>query len=100
MYCLGLNFSSSIVSTYNIDYVYTKDPRKFPSAKKIEKISWKDFRKIVGDKWDPGMNAPFDPIASKIAEEENIEVSIMNGRDLINLGNYIDGKKFKGTVIK
>ncbi|MFH0969607.1 MAG: UMP kinase [Patescibacteria group bacterium] len=89
-----------VVNLSNIDYVYTKDPRKFPDAKKIEKISWKDFRKIVGDKWDPGMNAPFDPIASKIAQEENIEVAIMNGRDLMNLGNYMDGKKFKGTIIK
>lgn len=89
-----------VVNLSNIDYVYTKDPRKFPDAKKIEKISWKDFRKIVGDKWDPGMNIPFDPIASEIADEENIEVAIMNGRDLMNLENYIEGRKFKGTVIK
>jgi len=89
-----------VINLSNIDYVYTKDPRKFPAAKKIEKISWKDFRKIVGDKWDPGMNTPFDPIASKIAQEENIEVAIMNGKDIINLENYLGGKKFKGTVIK
>lgn len=89
-----------IVNLSNIDYVCDKDPKKFPDAKKIEKISWKDFRKIVGNKWDPGMNAPFDPIASKIAQEEDIEVAIMNGKDLTNLQNYIEGKKFKGTVIK
>lgn len=89
-----------IINLSNINYVCTKDPKKFPDAKKIEKISWKDFRKIVGNKWDPGMNAPFDPIASKIAQEENIEVAIMNGKDLVNLENYFGGKKFKGTVIK
>jgi uridylate kinase len=89
-----------IVNLSNIDFVYNKDPRMFPDAKKIEKISWKNFRKIVGNKWDPGMNAPFDPIASKIADEEKIEVAIMNGKDIINLKNYLDGKKFKGTVIK
>lgn len=89
-----------IINLSNIDYVCTKDPRKFPDAKKIEKISWKDFRKIVGEKWDPGMNAPFDPIASKIAQEEGIEVAIMNGRDIANVQNYFEGKKFKGTVIK
>ncbi len=89
-----------IVNLSNIDFVYDKDPKKFPDAQKIEEISWADFRKIVGDKWDPGMNAPFDPIASKIAQEENIEVAIMNGKDLENLKNYIDGNKFKGTTIK
>jgi len=89
-----------VINLSNIDFVYDKDPNKFPDAKRIEKISWKDFRKIVGDKWDPGMNAPFDPIASKIAQEENIEVAIMNGKDLTNLENYLNGKEFKGTVIK
>lgn len=89
-----------IINLSNIDYVCDKDPKMFPDAKKIEKISWKEFRKIVGNKWDPGMNAPFDPIASKIAQEEGIEVAIMNGRNLSNLENYIDGKEFKGTTIK
>lgn len=89
-----------VANLSNIDYVYTKDPKKFSDAKKIEKISWKNFRKIVGNKWDPGMNAPFDPIASKIADEEKIEVAIMNGKDLMNLKNYLDEKIFKGTVIK
>jgi uridylate kinase len=89
-----------VLNLSNIDYAYTKDPKKFPDAKKIEKTDWKAFRKIVGDKWIPGLNAPFDPIASKIAQEEGIEVAIMNGRDLINLENYFKGKKFKGTIIK
>ncbi len=92
--------AKKIINLSNIDYVYTKDPQKFTDAKKIEKASWKDFRKIVGDKWDPGMNAPFDPIASKIAQKENIEVAIMNGKDLINLQNHLNGRRFKGTVIK
>jgi uridylate kinase len=89
----------NIINLSNIDYVYTKDPRKFPEAKKIENISWKNFRKMVGDKWDPGMNAPFDPIASKLAQEEAIEVAIMNGKNLENLENYLEDKKFRGTII-
>ena len=53
--------AKTLINLSNIDYVYTKDPKKFADAKKIKEISWKDFRKIVGDKWDPGLNAPFDP---------------------------------------
>lgn len=90
----------TIVNFSNIDYVFDKDPKKYKDAKKIEKISWKDFRKIVGDRWDPGMNVPFDPIASKVAQVENIEVIVMNGKSLKNLENYLEGKKFKGTIIK
>lgn len=90
----------TIINLSNIDYVCDKDPRKYADAKIIKNISWKDFRKMVGNKWDPGMNAPFDPIASKMADEEGIEVIIMNGAKLKNVENYLDGKKFNGTLIK
>lgn len=98
---LGKYFDvTKVVNLSNIDYVCNKDPNKFSDAKKLEEISWIDFRKMVGDVWDPGMNAPFDPIASKIAEESQMEVVIMNGKKLDNLENYLEGKKFRGTVIK
>ncbi|KKR22133.1 MAG: hypothetical protein UT50_C0001G0045 [Candidatus Moranbacteria bacterium GW2011_GWA2_39_41] len=90
----------TIINLSNIDYVCDKDPRKFPDAKKIETMSWADFRKMVGNKWDPGMNAPFDPIASKEAQENNLEVAIMNGKNLPNLKKYLEGKKAKGTIIR
>ena len=89
----------TVINLSNIDYVYDKDPKKYQDAKKIERISWKNFRKIVGNKWDPGMNLPFDPVASKKGEQRNIEVSILNGSNLNNLKKYLDGKKFKGTMI-
>jgi uridylate kinase len=92
--------SKTVINLSNIDYVYTKDPRKYKDAKKIIEIAWKDFRNIVGDKWDPGLNAPFDPVASRQAQELKMEVVIMNGKNLSNLKNYIEGKKFRGTKIK
>ncbi len=92
--------AEKIINLSNIDHVYDKDPKKYKDAKKFSQISWKDFRNIVGDKWDPGMNAPFDPIASKLAQESNIEVAVTNGHDLKNLENYLEGKKIKGTIIK
>jgi uridylate kinase len=90
----------TVINLSNIDYAYDKDPNKFKNAKKITNINWTDFRKIVGDKWIPGLNAPFDPIASKKAQQLGLEVIIMNGNNLINLKNYLDGKKFIGTIIK
>jgi uridylate kinase len=90
-----------MINLSNIDYVYDRDPRKFKDAKFIKEINWKDFRKIVGDRWDPGLNAPFDPIASKEAQKLNMQVIITNGKDLANLDKILSGKKgFKGTVIE
>jgi len=89
-----------IINLTNIEKVYDKDPRKHKDAKSFDKISWKDFRKIVGDKWIPGINAPFDPVAAKKAQELGLTVVVLKGDDFENLENYFSGKKFVGTVIK
>ncbi len=88
-----------IINLSNIDYVYDKDPRKHEDAKKFERLSWSEFRKLVGEEWTPAMNAPFDPIASKLAEEEGMEVAVLSGHDLGNVSRYIAGEPFVGTVI-
>jgi len=90
---------SSVVNLSNIDYAYDKDPNVYENAKRLEKVSWKEFRKIVGDTWSPGMSAPFDPIASQLAQEIDLEVAIMNGKDLDNFRDYLEGKACKGTRI-
>lgn len=90
----------TIINLSNIDYVYNKDPAKYRDAQKIKQISWKNFRQIVGYKWSPGLSFPFDPIASRKAEQLGLKVIIANGKKIKNLKNYLDGKKFKGTVIK
>lgn len=89
----------TIINMTNVEYVYDKDPSKFKDSKPIKKTSWKDFRKIVGNEWDPGLNLPFDPVASRKAQELGLKVIII-GPDLKNLENFLDGKKFKGTEIE
>ncbi|MGB4833490.1 MAG: UMP kinase [Candidatus Moraniibacteriota bacterium] len=89
-----------IINLSNIERVYDKDPRTHSDARSFDSLHWKEFRKIVGSKWNPGMNVPFDPIASAMAEKEEMEVAIMNGGDLDNVTRYIAGKKFVGTLIK
>jgi len=91
--------SKTLINLSNIDYVYDKDPNKFKDAEKIKEINWPDFRKIVGNKWDPGLNAPFDPIASRLAEENKMRVIIANGKKLKNLEKIFREEKFIGTVI-
>ena len=90
---------NTIINMSNIDYVYDKDPKKFRDAKKIKKIVWGDFRKIVGDKWKAGLNLPFDPIAAKEAEKLKLKVIII-GKNLNNFEKLLNNEKFEGTVIE
>lgn len=92
-----------LVNLSNIDYVYDSDPKNPPAGgptpKKIEKISWAEFRKLIPKDWDPGLSSPFDPVAAKEAEAINLEVAIINGARLGEFSNYLDGKSFVGTII-
>ncbi len=84
----------------NISYVYDKDPKYHRGARPLKEMSWMDFRKLVGNRWDPGANHPFDPVASREAQKLGLEVAILNGRDIRNLDSYLSGKRFRGTLIK
>ena len=90
----------TIINLSNIDYVYDKDPNKHADAKIKTKMTWAEFRKLVGNIWSPGLNAPFDPVAAKKSQELGLEVIIMNGKNIDNLKNCLEEKKFKGTVIR
>lgn len=88
-----------IINMSNIDYVFDKDPAKFSDAKPLKKITWKAMKELVGDKWTPGHNSPFDPIATKLASKLGLTVVITNGKDMDNIRKIINKESFKGTVI-
>lgn len=90
----------NIINASNTSYVYNKDFRKHKDAIPFKEISWRDYQKLVGTKWTPGMSAPFDPIASKKASKLKIRAFIIKGTELKNLENIFLGGKFKGTIIK
>jgi uridylate kinase len=88
-----------VINLSNIEKVYTADPKIDTTARPIDEISWKDFRALVGDEWQPGKNVPFDPIASKHAEEAGLVVICAAGKNLENLKNILRGAPFTGTTI-
>ncbi len=88
-----------VINLSNIDWVYDKDPRIHTDAKPIKKITWSEMEGIVGSKWIPGMNAPFDPIAAQLAKSIDLTVIVANGNDFKNFENILEYDTFKGTVI-
>lgn len=88
-----------LINLSNVDYVYGSNPQIHSDAKKLEKVTWADFRKLIPEEWSPGLSSPFDPVASKEAEAIGLEVAIINGAHLDRFADYLEGKPFIGTVI-
>ncbi len=91
--------ADTVINLSNIEKVCDSDPKTNPDAKPLDNISWSDFRKMVGDTWEPGKNTPFDPIASKHAEELGLTVICAGGRDIENVRKILDDTGFVGTRI-
>lgn len=98
---LAKNFGvKTLINLTDMDYVYDKDPDKYKNAKPIKQMKWSEYRKISGSVWNPGLSLPFDPVAAREAQKNNLKVAIMNGRNIPNLENFLNGKNFEGTVIE
>jgi uridylate kinase len=91
--------ADAVLNLSNIEKVYTADPKTDPNAKPIDKITWAEFRAMVGDEWVPGKNVPFDPVASRHAEKMGLKVICAAGKNLDNLKKILGGEEFTGTTI-
>lgn len=87
-----------VINISNIDQVFTADPKTDASAVAVETMTWAEFREMVGETWTPGMNTPFDPIAAKLSDQNNISVIVL-GSSMENLGKCMQGEEFLGTVL-
>lgn len=96
---LAENFGADLViNLSNVNYVYDRDPKEL-GAKKIESMTWAELQKIVGTKWEPGANTPFDPVATKTARKLGLRLAFIKGVELEEVKKVIMGKRFKGTVV-
>jgi len=91
--------ADSVINLSNIDQVYSDDPKQNPQAMPIKDITWDKFKELVGEKWEPGKNLPFDPVATAHAARIGLKVIFAAGRDDENLKNILNAKPYTGTLI-
>jgi len=89
----------TLINLSNIDQVCDKDPNEHSRAKPLHHMAWKEFQELVGKKWTPGLNTPFDPVASLEAAKLGLKVVILRGDNLKNLDQYLQNKPFVGTTV-
>jgi len=91
--------ADTVINLSNIKKVYSADPKFDPNAVPLDNITWSEMRKLVGDKWVPGVNVPFDPVATKRASELKLKVITAAGNDIENMKKILIGSNFEGTTI-
>jgi uridylate kinase len=92
--------SKILVKATDQDGIYDSDPRKFPSARKFDRISYSDLHKIVSQELHkPGMHQILDLQSVEILESEKAKVIVINGSNPENISLAIKGRKL-GTVVE
>ncbi len=87
-----------IIKLTDVDGIYEKDPKYFPDAKKLDKISLKDIMKYATD-GKPGDYGIFDKIALNTIKKHKIKAVIISGNEPKNILKALKGERI-GTVIE
>ncbi|MEM1530753.1 MAG: UMP kinase [Candidatus Bathyarchaeia archaeon] len=89
-----------IVKATDQDGVYTKDPRKYPDAKKIDELSFEELDEMLAEnRHRAGIHQIIDPEAARILREKRIKTVVVNGFKPENILLAINGAAV-GTIIR
>jgi len=92
-------FKSDFINLTNVKGLYDSNPLNNKNAKFIPKATIEEFNKIVmAIPNKPGMHAPVDHTAMKIIREHKIKTYIL-GKDVKQLDNLLNNKRFIGTIV-
>ena len=89
-----------LVKGSNVDGIYTKDPRKYPDAQKLDKLRFADLSNLFDEKQHKaGINQIIDPEAVKILAKIRLRTIVVDGYDTANLVYAVQDRHI-GTVIE
>jgi len=93
--------AARVVNATDVDGVYDRDPRTGPGARRIERLSWEEFRAMVhaGTRGEAGQNFLFDRLGADALARAGIPLLVVQGRDLANFEAAIDGRAFRGSQV-
>lgn len=90
----------TVINLSNIAKVYTGDPKKDANAQPCDVMYWREYRRMVGNTWSPGLSAPFDPVASRFCQRHGMRVVVMNGLRMEPLLEYLTTGQGEGTILQ
>jgi uridylate kinase len=89
-----------LIKGSNVDGIYTKDPKKYSDAEKLDKIKFDDLGEIFETNiHKAGINQIIDPEAVKILQRCKLRTIVVDGYETKNLLDAVDGVRV-GTLIE
>ena len=89
-----------LVKASNVDGIFTKDPKKFPDAEKLDELGFDDLERLFEeDRHRAGIHQILDPEAVKILRRIRLRTVVVNGFDVKNVLLAVKRKRV-GTVIE
>jgi uridylate kinase len=89
-----------LVKGSNVDGIFTKDPKKFSDAEKLDKLKFEDLAGLLeADSHRAGINQIIDPEAVKILRRSRLKTVVVNGYEAENVSAAVKGEPV-GTVIE
>lgn len=80
--------------------IYTKDPRKYPDAVKLDHLSFDDLQGVFSESsHKAGMHQIVDPEAVKVLKRERVKLVVVNGFTPENILLAVQGESV-GTVVE
>jgi uridylate kinase len=95
--------ADKFVNATSVDGVYTADPKMDKNAKKLPKLTPGRLMEITMQgmhSHQAGPHIVIDPLAARIIKRSGIPAFVVDGRNLSDLENAINGKKFNGSIIE
>lgn len=87
------------IDVTSVDGVYDADPRKYPEAKKYDKLTAKELVALTAkEELKAGSRIVIDPVAAKIIERSGIKTIVIDGSNPRDILNAVQGKHH-GTAI-
>jgi uridylate kinase len=82
------------------DGIYSKDPRKYPDAVKLDHLSFDDLQTVFSQsRHKAGIHQIVDPEAVKVLKRERVKLVVVNGFNPENILLAVQGDKV-GTVVE
>jgi len=87
------------IDVTSVDGVYDADPRRYPEAKKYDKLTAKELVALTAkEELKAGSRIVIDPVAAKIIERSGIKTIVIGGSNPRNILDAVHGKHH-GTEI-